>query len=241
MILSDFRKIEGGHSRSFCCCDVTWKFNQKTLGKWRLCSVPLRWMLPDIDMHGTYFMLLLSLCPVVFKEGKICSNCLLCVSGYVIHGLLEPILSSSGVVDKLLACGARGPGFESRSRRYDFRDWLSPASKSQYGWNIAKATKVLKTTNQTIFRFMLSMVYWNLFVPLEYKKRLLLRFIHHFKSNLIINMDHMRIRILNPRQWSLTKEDMNSFISGIVWYNKFYCNMFVTVLLTGQSAKAPRV
>ena len=32
-----------------------------------------------------------------------------------------------------LACGARGPGFDSRSCRYDFRDWLSPASKSRYG------------------------------------------------------------------------------------------------------------
>ena len=30
--------------------------------------------------------------------------------------------------------------FDSRSRRFDFRDWLSPTSKSQYGWNIAKAT-----------------------------------------------------------------------------------------------------
>ena len=56
--------------------------------------------------------------------------------------------SSGGVVVKLLACGARGPGFNSRSRRYDFRDWLSPASKSQYGWKVAKATKILKTTNQ---------------------------------------------------------------------------------------------
>ena len=41
--------------------------------------------------------------------------------------------SSGGVVVKLLACGARGQGFDSRSRRYDFGDWLSPASKSQYG------------------------------------------------------------------------------------------------------------
>ena len=38
--------------------------------------------------------------------------------------------SSGGVVVKLLACGARGPGFDSRSRRYNFRDWLSPASKT---------------------------------------------------------------------------------------------------------------
>ena len=29
---------------------------------------------------------------------------------------------------KHLACGARGPGFDFRSRRYVFRDLLSPAS-----------------------------------------------------------------------------------------------------------------
>ena len=46
----------------------------------------------------------------------------------------------AGVVVKLLACGARGPGFVSRSPRYDFRDWLSPASMSRHGSNIAKAT-----------------------------------------------------------------------------------------------------
>ena len=28
---------------------------------------------------------------------------------------------------------AIAPGFDSRSRRYDFRDWLTPGSKSQYG------------------------------------------------------------------------------------------------------------
>ena len=31
-----------------------------------------------------------------------------------------------------------------------FRDWLSPASKSRYGWKIAKSTLILKTTNQYI-------------------------------------------------------------------------------------------
>ena len=41
--------------------------------------------------------------------------------------------SSVGVVVKLFACGARGLGFDSRSHRYDIRDWLSPASKSRYG------------------------------------------------------------------------------------------------------------
>ena len=29
-----------------------------------------------------------------------------------------------------------------------FRDWLSPASKSRYGWKIAKSTLIRKTTNQ---------------------------------------------------------------------------------------------
>ena len=35
--------------------------------------------------------------------------------------------SSVVAVVKLLACGARGPGFDSQSRRYDIRDWFSPA------------------------------------------------------------------------------------------------------------------
>ena len=29
-----------------------------------------------------------------------------------------------------------------------FRDWLSPASKSRYGWKIAKSTLIKKTTNK---------------------------------------------------------------------------------------------
>ena len=36
------------------------------------------------------------------------------------------------------------PGLATRI----FRDWLSPASKSRYGWKIAKSTLILKTTNQ---------------------------------------------------------------------------------------------
>ena len=31
--------------------------------------------------------------------------------------------NSGGVVVKLVACGARGPGFDFRPRRYNFRDW----------------------------------------------------------------------------------------------------------------------
>ena len=31
-----------------------------------------------------------------------------------------------------------------------FRDWFSPASKSRYGWKIAKSTLILKTTQQPL-------------------------------------------------------------------------------------------
>ena len=48
--------------------------------------------------------------------------------------------SGGGRVVKLLACGARGPKFDSRPRHLNFRDWLSPASKLSYGWNTAIAT-----------------------------------------------------------------------------------------------------
>ena len=41
--------------------------------------------------------------------------------------------SGGGRVVKLLACGARGQGFDSPPCHLNFRDWLSPASKSRYG------------------------------------------------------------------------------------------------------------
>ena len=41
---------------------------------------------------------------------------------------------------------------------------------------------------------------------LKYYKRLLLRCIHHFKSDLINNTDHMRISGTEPRQGSLAKQ-----------------------------------
>ena len=43
------------------------------------------------------------------------------------RGML-PSMVSDGVVVKLLACRARGAGFNSRPRRYNFRDWWYPAS-----------------------------------------------------------------------------------------------------------------
>ena len=56
--------------------------------------------------------------------------------------------SSSDEVVKLLACKARDHGFDSQSRRYNFRDKLSPASKSRNACDIANATFILKTANQ---------------------------------------------------------------------------------------------
>ena len=44
------------------------------------------------------------------------------------HWSAERSSPQVGVVVKLFACRARDPGFDSWSRCYDFRDWLSPAS-----------------------------------------------------------------------------------------------------------------
>ena len=60
-------------------------------------------------------------------------NLLLTYSDQDDEKLKKATWSSGGVVVKLLACGARGPEFNSRSCHYNFRDWLSPASKSGYG------------------------------------------------------------------------------------------------------------
>ena len=45
----------------------------------------------------------------------------------------------------------RGPGSNSRSRHYDLRDLLCPASKSQYGLNIA-ILKRRKSSKQPTYR-----------------------------------------------------------------------------------------
>ena len=58
--------------------------------------------------------------------------------------------SSVGRVVKLLACGARGPGFDSRPRLLNFQRLVISASKSRYGWKIAKSTLIIKTTIQPI-------------------------------------------------------------------------------------------
>ena len=50
---------------------------------------------------------------------------------YLLH--LINIGSGGGRVVNLFAYGARGPGFDSPPRHLNFRDWLSPASKSRYG------------------------------------------------------------------------------------------------------------
>ena len=42
---------------------------------------------------------------------------------------------------------------------------------------------------------------------------------HHFKPDLINSIDHMRIRVLNPHQWSLAKQ--SSFKSWKVVSQKY--------------------
>ena len=52
-----------------------------------------------------------------------------------------------------------------------FRDWLSPASKSRYGWKIAKSTLILKTTNK-LDAFLLGnwRLGWSKKIYMHYKK-----------------------------------------------------------------------
>ena len=49
------------------------------------------------------------------------------------------VRSCSVWVVKLLACRARSLGLESLPYDLNFRDWVSPASKSRYDWKIVKA------------------------------------------------------------------------------------------------------
>ena len=92
-------------------------------------------------------------------------------------------------------------------------------------------------------------------LTLEYKKRLLLRCIHHFKSDLITNMDHMRISgtepssvILSQRRvvskvenwcpksvktsWSLmgwcNKPTNNNSVVNIDWHGTVWCSQNAT-------------
>ena len=64
--------------------------------------------------------------------------------------------------------------------------------------------KIGRARNTSLNVFLLYTVdlqYMHLQHQFEYKKGLLLRCIHHFfKSDLIYNMDHMRIRVLNLHQ-----------------------------------------
>ena len=54
-----------------------------------------------------------------------------------------------------------------------------------------------KVTRKTIYSIWL--------IPLKLKKRLLLRCIHHFKSDIINDMDHMRISGTEPSSVILSK------------------------------------
>ena len=64
-------------------------------------------------------------------------------TSFLCHPDYRPLIEAA-VVQQLRSCfadcRARGPGFESGSRRYHFRNWVSPVIKSRYDWNIVKAT-----------------------------------------------------------------------------------------------------
>ena len=88
----------------------------------------------------------------VFKRQSNPSFCSIAEYLYQIETLTG---SSGGVVVKLSACGARSLGFNFRSRCFNFRDWLSPASigylllpSRDMAERLLKRRKSSKTTNK---------------------------------------------------------------------------------------------
>ena len=62
--------------------------------------------------------------------------------------------------------------------------------------------------------------FYHMLNSLKYKKRLLLRCIHHFKSDLINNMDHMRISGTEPSSVKMTKNTVwSSFLTDFTAEN----------------------
>ena len=70
-----------------------------------------------------------------------------------------------------------------------FRDWLSPASKSRYGWKIAKST-LIKTTNQPTNQIM-TKAWIAVLQPLMYERMNLYLFFRCFKlANISEILEH---------------------------------------------------
>ena len=65
-------------------------------------------------------------------------------------------VSGAGWWSKLLACRAKGLGFNSRSCRYNFRDCLSPASSPNMAERSLKRHKSSKPTNQRCYSHQIS-------------------------------------------------------------------------------------
>ena len=106
-----------------------------SFASWLLRPVIFRWSQMRTNPPESFLPYLNSailICSIVFC--KYMSIIIISVPGRVLNMWnagallsLRVFMSSGGVVVKLLAYGARGPGFDSRSRRYDTRDWLCPA------------------------------------------------------------------------------------------------------------------
>ena len=59
--------------------------------------------------------------------------------------------SSVGEVVKLFGCGARGPGFDSRSRHYDFRDLFLLPSHDMAERSLKRRKSSKQPTNNAIY------------------------------------------------------------------------------------------
>ena len=115
-------------------------------------QIPFLCCLQSIAAHRDHFVWRLSVCPsgshtfffvtcLYFSQASSHIHFLECCHsvGAVVAEWLSPWLAEQ-------EDGVSIPGLAT----WIFKDWLSPASKSRYGWKIAKSTLIIKTTNQAI-------------------------------------------------------------------------------------------
>ena len=103
------------------------------------------------------------------------SNAMMAISIIPLPDVYTSVLLGAAVAEWLSSWLAEQEdrGSIPRLATWIFRDWLSPASKSRYGWKIAKSTLILKTTNQqptSVLFFVISIAFSQVKVSIRSRK-----------------------------------------------------------------------
>ena len=105
-----------------------------------------------------------------------------------------------------------------------FRDWLSPASKSRYGWKIAKSTLILKTTNQPHDReILLYLNFRMLIVSLN-----LTLFYYNIQTKHLVQNPKFRWFYFNQNWAVISCRDNSHFTFPLVW-NGIFCKIIIRI------------